>query len=206
MQIENRRLRSIESEYGRLLELLEQTRDTPQYTRVSGNVIGRGPNPAFRDIIIDKGSDDGIRVGMPVESAQGLVGQVFRTTPDSAQVSLIIDPNSRVPGRLFTGRATGIIQGQGSAGTILMDWIDPNAQIELNDDVVTAGLDGSSTVEQIANRFPPDILIGRVVEVESSGAALFQQVTIQPIVDFDNLETIFIITDFEPIDTAVFDN
>jgi rod shape-determining protein MreC len=86
-------------------------------------VIGRDTSPAIRSIIIDKGADDGVRVGMPVESARGLVGRVYRTTDRSAQVALITDNTSAVPARLGNSRATGLLRG-GELGWIAVDGLD----------------------------------------------------------------------------------
>ena len=116
LERENEELRSIEGEYRRLLDLYNRTLETPDLTRVLSYVIGRGPNPLFHDAIIDRGANDGVRVGMPVESARGLVGQVYRSTQNSAQVVLITDSISRVPGRLSESRATGLVTGGGTGG------------------------------------------------------------------------------------------
>ncbi|MCZ7670300.1 MAG: rod shape-determining protein MreC [Chloroflexi bacterium] len=82
-------------------------RQSPEYSRQVASVIGRDTSLSIRSIIIDKGSDDGVRVGMPVESARGLVGRVFRTTPHSAQVALISDNASAVPARLGNSPSDG---------------------------------------------------------------------------------------------------
>ena len=206
LERENEELRSLEAEFQRLQELLDRANETPNFTRVTASVIGRGPNPLFRDLIIDKGTNDGISVGMPVESSRGLVGQVFRSTPTSSQIVLITDTASAVPARLSQARAVGILEGGGVGGLMLMNWIDLEADPRPNEPVVTSGIDGTSIEERIANRFPEGLVIGRVVEVNTGQAELFKQVVVQPAVDFDAIETVFVITDFEPIDTSIFDS
>jgi len=106
LERENEELREIEGEYQLLVDLFNRARQNPDYQRLTASVIGQDPNPAVRSIIIDKGSEDGIRVGMPVESARGLVGQIYRTTPNSSQVVLITDSTSALPARLGKSRAT----------------------------------------------------------------------------------------------------
>jgi rod shape-determining protein MreC len=133
---------------------------------------------------------------MPVESARGLVGQVYRITANSAQVVLITDSSSAIPARLGTSRATGILRGGGLGGVLTIDWIDLKHQVEVGEVVLTSGLGG---------RFPQDLIIGRVIEVDRREAELFQRAVVQPAADFDALEIVFVITNFEPVDASVFD-
>jgi rod shape-determining protein MreC len=189
-------LREVEGEYELLLNLFERARETPEYRRLTAKVIGYDTSPLFRSIIIDKGSDDGVFVGMPVESDRGLVGQVYRTTGRSAMVLLITDNISSVPGRLSDSRATGIVRGGGLSGVMTMDWIDLEAQLTPGEVVYSSGL---------AGKFPQDLIIGRVVDTQRRESDLFQQAVIQPAVDFSSLEMVFVITDFRAVDTTIFD-
>ncbi|MFO7679998.1 MAG: rod shape-determining protein MreC [Chloroflexota bacterium] len=197
LERENEELREIQGEYQLLLDLFNRARQAPEYTRQTASVIGRDTSPSIRSIIIDKGSDDGVRVGMPVEGARGLVGRVYRTTQHSAQVALITDNASAVPARLGNSRATGLLRGGGLGGSLVMDWIDLKYQVAIGEVALTSGLGGE---------FPPDIVIGRVSEVFRSEAELSQRAVVQPAVDFDALEVVFVITDFRPIDIEIFSN
>ena len=77
----------------------------------------------------------------------------------------------------------------------MMDWVDLKYQVEVNEVALTSGLGG---------KFPQDIVIGRVSEVERSEAELSQQAIVQPAADFDALEIVFVITDFQPINIDIF--
>jgi rod shape-determining protein MreC len=195
LERENEELREIEGEYQLLLDLFNRARQAPDYQRLTASVIGQDSNQAVRSIIVDKGSADGVRVGMPVESSRGLVGQVFRTTPNSSQAVIISDSSSAVPARLGNSRATGILRAGGVGGSLTIDWIDLKHQLQVGEVVLTSGLGG---------RFPQDLVIGRVIEVDRREAELFQRAIVQPAVDFDSLEVLFVVTDFEPVDTEIF--
>jgi rod shape-determining protein MreC len=195
LERQNEELNEIQGEYQLLLDLFNRARQSPDLRRLTAAVIGRDTSPSIRSIIIDKGRDDGVVVGMPVESARGLVGRVFRTTARSSQVVLITDNASAVAARLGSSRATGILQGGGIGGSMTIDWIDLKHQSEIGEVVLTSGLGG---------KFPQDLVIGRVSEVERREAELFQRAVVQPAVDFDSLEVVFVITDFRPIDTEIF--
>jgi rod shape-determining protein MreC len=197
LERQNEELYEIQGEYQLLLDLFNRARQSPELRRLTAAVIGRDTSPSIRSIIIDKGTEDGVIVGMPIESARGLVGRVFRTTAQSAQVVLITDNASSVAARLGSSRATGILKGGGVGGAMSIDWVDLKHQIEVGEVVLTSGLGG---------KFPQDTVIGRVSEVERREAELFQRAIVQPAVDFDSLEIVFVITDFEPIDPEIFSN
>ena len=196
LERQNEELREIEGEYQLLVDLFNRARQAPDYQRLTAAVIGRDTNPALRSIIIDKGSASGVRVGMPVEGARGLVGQVYRTSPQSAQIVLITDSSSAIPARLGTSRATGILRGGGLGGVLSIEWIDLKYLVEVGEAVLTSGLGG---------RFPQDLVVGTVIEVDRREAELFQRAIVQPAVDFDALEVVFVITDFVPVDTTIFE-
>lgn len=196
LERENAELREFRNQNQLYVDLFNTAADAPELERILANVIGRDTSPVFRSLIIDKGSDDGVFVGMPVEAPRGLVGRIYRTTPQTAQVLLLIDNISGVSARLSTSRALGVAEGGGRGGTISLNWVDLEAQIETGDVVLTSGLNGT---------FPQDLVIGRVIDVQRSEAELFQSALIQTAVDFDTLEAVFVITSFEFIDTSIFD-
>ena len=178
-----------------LRDLFNRAADTPEYRRVLADVIGQDTNPAIQSILIDKGVEDGVRTGMPVESARGLVGQIYRASNNAAQVALLTETASAIPVRLGTTRATGILRGAGRGALPTIDWIDLQYVVEVGELVMTSGLGG---------KFPEDMVIGRVVQVERNEAELFQRAVVQPAVDFRTLETVFVVTEFETVDTEIF--
>jgi rod shape-determining protein MreC len=193
---ENEELREIQGQYQLLRDLFNTARVTPEYRRVMANVIGHDTSPFFRSIIIDKGRTHGVHVGMPVESARGLVGRVYRTSEHSAQIILISDSSSEVPARLSNTRATGRNRGGGLGGVMAIDWVSLEARIEVGEVVMTSGIGGG---------YPANIPIGRVIDVDRREAALHQRAIVQPAVDFDALEIVFVITSFPPVDTTIFE-
>lgn len=184
------------SKYQTLQDLFNRARETPAYRRITADVIAYDTNPAVRSLMINKGHDDGVRVGQPVEGARGLVGQIYRVSNNAAQVALITETASAIPVRLGTSRATGILRGGGRGNPPTIDWIDLSTPIEVGELVFTSGLGG---------KFPPELVVGRVIDVERNEAELFQRAMVQPATDFTSLETLFVITDFEQIDTDIFE-
>lgn len=197
LERENEELREIQGEWQLLQDLFNRARQSPDLTRQTANVIGFDTSPAVQSIIIDKGTNDGIQVGMPVESSRGLVGRIFRVTADSSQVVLLTDNASAIPARLGNSRAAGILTGDGPGGDLAIDWVDLKYELEVGEVVLTSGLGGD---------FPQDVVIGRVIDVQRSEAELFQRALVQPATDFETLEIVFVITNFTPVDTTIFDS
>jgi rod shape-determining protein MreC len=192
---ENERLLEIQAQYQVLQELFTRAAETPELRRTIADVVGQDTNPILQSIIIDKGYDDGVRVGMPVEAARGLVGQVYRVSNNAAQVALLTETASAIPVRLGTTRATGILRGSGRGQLPTIDWIDLRFPVEEGELVITSGLGG---------KFPENLVVGRVVSVERNEAELFQRAVVQPAADFNAIEMVFIVTEFKTVDTDVF--
>lgn len=174
-----------------LYALLDFARSNPQGGQyVAAAVIGRDPNPFLRYIFIDRGSDDGLRRGMPVITNQGLVGQVDAVTSSAARVRLISDPSSVVNVRIEPHRSDAQLVGS-ITGDLVLDMVSQDAELQNGDLILTSGLGGS---------FPPDILIGQVTSVRKATGELFQSAAVQPVVNFITLQAVLVITDFRPVD------
>lgn len=179
-------------EFRILSALLDFARAYPEYQYVGASVIGRDPSPFVKYIHINRGSDDGLRRGMPVVTQQGLVGRISQVTASAALVQLITDPSVTVNVRLEPTRAEAILSGS-ITGDIGLDLIPQAASIEPGELVLTSGLGGN---------YPPNILIGQVTGVRSQDYDLFQSASVQPVVDFSNLEIVLVITNFQPVDLS----
>ncbi len=194
LTIENVRLREIERENELLRQLLNYTQSNPQFgyqpTTVIGRSIGRDPTNLLYFLYVDVGAQEGIARNMPVITDRGLVGRVTAVGPNSAQVLMLIDPASSVNVLTQNSRATGVIRGN-IDGTLLMERIPQNDVLNPGDIVFTSGLGGN---------FPDKLVVGQITEVLRRDQDMFQRARIRPTVDFGKLETMLIITSFDPVD------
>jgi rod shape-determining protein MreC len=199
------RLNEVEAENGRLRELLNFVSANPslhgyvggdvigQSGLIDGQVIGQDPNPYVYYVIINRGSREGLEVGMPVISGGGrMVGRIAEVRPRWCKVQLLIDPGSRVNGMVQSSRATGLVAGQPD-GSLVLEQIPQSEQVNIGDTVVTSGLSGPEGL------IPKGLIVGQVAEVERSDIDLYQRAILRPAVDFRRLEMVLVITDFEPI-------
>ncbi len=194
LMVENVRLREVERENELLRQLLNYTRNNPQFSYQTSSVVGRtvgvDPTNLLYFVYVDVGAREGIARNMPVITERGLVGRVTAVGSNWAQVLMLIDPASAVNAIIQNSRATGIVRGN-IDGTLEMDRIPQNETVNPGDIVLTSGLGGS---------FPDKIVIGQVTEVVQRDQDMFQVARIRPTVDFGKLELMLIITSFEPID------
>jgi len=173
-----------------LAGLLDFERANPENQYKTAVVIGRDPSPFLQYVIINLGSNDGILRGMPVVTNQGLLGRVNAVIADAARVQLITDPASKVNVRLQNAEVDASLVGSVNAD-LNLELIPQDAIVNNGDLVLTSGLGGG---------YPPDLVVGQVVNVRSRDFDLFQTATIQPAVDFNRLQIVLVIINFKPLE------
>ncbi|HVM70230.1 MAG TPA: rod shape-determining protein MreC [Anaerolineales bacterium] len=172
-----------------LSALVDFARANPSYSYKAASVIGRDPSPFLRFVIINIGSNEGIRPGMPVVTDKGLVGRVDAVIAEAARVQLVTDAASAVDVRLQASDTEAMLVGS-VTGELSLNEISQDAVIQQGDVILTSGLGGT---------YPPNILVGQVVSIRKLQSELFQQAAIQPNVDFTRLQFVLVITDFNPV-------
>ncbi len=173
-----------------LEELLGYARRRPEFQYSAAAVIGKDPSPFLHYIIIDHGSDEGIRRGMPVVTQSGLVGRIDAVTAGASRVQLITDPGSVVNVKLQNLQVNAQVGGT-ITGEIILDMVPQDINLTPGEVILSSGLGGN---------YPPDLMIGQVITVRQFENELFQTATIQPIVDFSQLQAVLVIKNFRPID------
>jgi len=175
-----------------LYALLEFARSRPQYQYLASSVIGKDSSPFLHYIIIDHGSDDGVRYGMPVVTQQGLVGRVEAVTASASRVQLINDPGSVISVTMQSVKKDALLSGS-ITGDLTLANIPQDIALNSGEILLTSGLGGN---------YPPDILVGQVVSVTKKENELFQTASVQPVVNFTTLRAVLIITNFKTIDIS----
>ncbi len=171
---ENRRLRGI-------LGLA----DAQPGKHLVARVIGLNPATVHSALRIDRGSGEGILVGMAVLSATGVLGQVIRATDKSADVMVATDPTSRVGGLIQRSRVRCSVSGAGGGHPLRLDLVRRDEDVLAGDRVVTSGTDGV---------FPKGLLIGTVVEISRTNGGSYLSGTITPAVDVERTEEVVVLT------------
>jgi rod shape-determining protein MreC len=178
------------SETNILSALVDFSRANPEYNRQAAAIIGYDTSPFLRYVIINRGSDHGLRSGMPVVTPQGLVGRIAAVTSIASRVQLITDSASTVNVRIQPSNTQAVLNGS-LTGEISVDMIPQDVNVQVRDLVVTSGLGGG---------YPPNLLVGQITGTRSREQDLFQRASVQSAVDFSQLEIVLVITDFKPVD------
>lgn len=196
LRAENERLTSeiarVHEDRARLdeLERLLGTRESlAQHEFLLAEVVSSDPTAGRRRVAINKGRSDGLRTGMPVVTEGAtLVGTVTKVESDHAWVTLVTDIDSAVSSHILESRAQGVVAGT-YAGTMTMEFVDQNADVQEGDRVLTSGIGGS---------YPDGLVVGRVTRVGGNRQELFQSVTVAPLASLSNLENVLVMTTFQP--------
>lgn len=184
------------SEADILYALLDFARVKPENTYVAASVIGRDPNPFMHYLIIDHGSDDGLRYGMPVVTQQGLVGKIDAVTASAARVQLITDPDSTINVRMQSLNEEAQLIGS-VTGDIELTMIPSDVNLLPGEILLTSGLGGN---------YPADIVVGQVMNVQHKENDIFQSAVVQSPIDFSTLRAVLVITNFTAIDIDLLTN
>ncbi len=171
----------------RLRKLLD-FKESSNLPTVAAQVIGKDPSLWFRSVIIDRGSSDGVVKGMPVVTGDGIVGQIYSTSPNFAKVLLSIAPSSALDVLLQESRVRGILKGTGN-NVYRLEYILKTVEISEGDHVVTAGYGGL---------FPTGLPVGVVTKVEKKRRGMFLEIEVTPAVDFGTLEALLVIEQEKP--------
>lgn len=191
----HRSVDDLERENAQLRGLLE-IGDRAQLETVAARTVALGPSYFEWTVTIDVGSDDGVTRGMPVINGDGLVGRVLQVTSSASRVLLGIDPNFFAAARIVDSGEVGNLNGRG-ADPMLFNPLNPEAEIEVGDELVTSSYDRGA--------FPGGIPIGMVSEVGDTSTRLTQEVQIRPFVNYTRLDHVLVVVqqpveDIPPLD------
>lgn len=181
---------TLKADNERLKEELDLQATLTDFTYLTGSVIARNPDMWIDQVIIDRGSSDGLEIGMSVMSNNGLAGRVTDVNPTSSKVTLLTttdDTAVLTSAEIILEDETvfGVINGYDTRrNQLIMDQIIAESEIELGTDVVTSGMGGL---------VPRGLLVGTVAEVALDSHGLGQRVFIEPATNFKDIRYVTII-------------
>lgn len=182
-----RELEIIKAENATLREYNNMSEKYAEYTTVPAYIINKDISNLSDTMVINVGSNDGIKENMPVITTEGLVGYVLSTTDKTSKIQPIIDPATSVSASLSTSRDGVIVKGiLGSDRTLKLMYIPTDADIVLEDTIETSGIGGI---------YPKGILIGKISQIIESKNITDRYAIVETAVDFSKLETVLVITE-----------
>jgi rod shape-determining protein MreC len=167
----------------RQLKALLQLREHETTTIAIGRLVGSSFSSPRRFAILSAGANDGVRVGMPVRSPEGMVGRVVDTGAVASRVLLASDRANIIPARLLRGGIPVISQGRGD-GTIDVRPLEVGRNpFRRGDIIITSGTGGL---------YPPLVPIARVIKLDDDGAVAV------PLADPSNISFAIVEPPYEP--------
>jgi len=155
LRAKTEKMAALTAENNRLRDLLGSAAKLQDNVLVA-ELIGVDPDPERHEVIIDKGSRDGVFAGQPLLDAEGLMGQVVEVGPFTSRVLLISDHSHSIPVQLNRSNLRLIAQGTGVINQLQLNFVQITADIQEGDLLVSSGLGG---------RFPTGYPVGVVSEV-----------------------------------------
>ena len=163
------------------LHTLVRFDDKWDYPIVTARVVGHNPGRFLTTMVINRGTEHGVKENMPVFSMNGLVGKVSKATFNHSRVQLLVDPNLKLSVMDRRTRVVGFLESMEDRRLTAL--VPAHAGIHAGDTLVTSGLGGI---------FPKGIPVGTVKEVRMSDLDVMRQLDVEPFQEFSILEEVFV--------------
>ena len=164
------RFEAAQAETGQLRRLIGAAERLPLKS-MPAEILYNGRDPYSRKVVIDKGSQNGVRAGSPVVDEIGVIGQVTRAHALAAEVTLLTDKDQAIPVQVVRNGLRAVAFGAGSSGMLELRFMAANAEIQNGDRLVTSGIDGT---------YPPGLPVATVARVERDAAYAFARIVCVP--------------------------
>lgn len=178
------RAAQLQAENARLREMLKMREALP-ISSLAAEVLYEAADPYSRRVVIDQGGHQGVKLGAPVITDAGVLGQVTRVYNFSSEVTLVTDRDAAIPVLNTRTQQRGVAYGgERNDANLELRFIAANADIKEGDLLSTSGLDGV---------YPPGLPVAKVAAVERRGDSSFARVTLQPAVPVDSVRHVLIL-------------
>ncbi|WP_413231769.1 rod shape-determining protein MreC [Marinobacter sp.] len=151
---------------------------------IVAEVVSVSPDPFSHEVVINKGSRDGVEVGQAILDATGLMGQVQQTSSFTSQVLLISDSSHAVPVEVVRNGLRAILLGNGNINTLELVHVPDTADIREGDLLVSSGLGG---------RFPKGYPVAEVVSIRKDPGEPFMQIEASPKAELSRSEMVLVV-------------
>ena len=176
-------------ELRRLLKYVGSTDFPHGYKPVATSIISRPPSEFQQQVGIAAGRTSGIRVNDPVVNADGLIGKVTQVARNTAEVTLLTDPNIQVAALDLNTQASGLVGHGEGRSTLILGRVSKSQTVNAHDLIVTQGF----RIGDLTSLYPRGIPIGVVGGASVNDVDLYWQVQLRPRVDFGSLQSVIVL-------------
>ncbi len=188
LESQNQRNQTYKEENERLREMLDLKDTYKDFNLVAANVTGRDSSTWFLSLIIDKGTDDGLKMTDTVITSDGLVGHITDIGNNWAMITTILDSQSTVAVMVERTEDFATVDGDidlSAKGLCKMTYISKDSTITVGDMVKTSGLGGV---------YPKGVNVGKITKIHPENKGVSQYAEVEPSVDFNKVYEVFVIT------------
>ena len=153
----------------------------------TAEVLYEAPDPYSRKVIIDRGGSSGVLLGSPVINEVGVLGQVTRVYPLSAEVSLLTDKDAAIPVLNVRTQARSAAFGRPAGAGMELRFMASNADVQVGDLLTTSGVDGI---------YPPGVPVARVSSIDRRVETSFARIALAPVAAPDSVRHVLVL---EPV-------
>jgi rod shape-determining protein MreC len=176
------------AENGHLRRLMDARAHLPVRSMMS-EILYDARDPSTRRVVLDRGAQSGVKLGLPVIDNAGVVGQITRVFPFTSEVTLLTDKEQAIPVQVLRTGLRSVAYGRGQSGMLDLRFVAPNADIQVGDVLVTSGLDGM---------YPAGLAVAKVAQVENVAQGAFGRVVCQPLAGIDRHRQLLIVMSDQP--------
>ncbi len=188
LKLANRGSKEYIEENNRLKELLDLKEGMASTKTVTAKVVSYEPNSWYNTVMLNKGETSGIKKGDVVVTTLGLVGKVTDLGSNWAKVSTILNISNSVGVKLSRTGDVGVVSGDANLAEnkeCKLEYLSNDKGLIKGDILLTSGLGGI---------YPPDLLVGKVKEINSDSTGNLEYASVTTSVDFSSLYEVLVIT------------
>jgi len=173
----------LEAENARLKSLLDIERRY-RNAAIAVEVLYMGRDPFTQKLFVNKGVDAGVNAGDAVVDELGVVGQVTRTYPLMAEVTLVTDRDHAVPVKIERNGIRSVLFGNGTGRSPELRFTAPSADIKVGDRLLTSGIDGT---------YPPGLVVAEVIDIDRDTGQMFARISCRPLAGVDRSQYLLVL-------------
>lgn len=177
------RLLAVESENNYLKALLKSSKQVKEKTLIA-EILAVDSEPFVNQVILDKGTRDGVYVGQPVLDAYGVMGQIIQTGPITSRILLINDPRSGIAVQNSRNGMRAVAVGDSYSSKIHLMYVPKTADIRIGDTYISSGL---------GEHYPKGYPVGKVIFVNKDPAHQFAVINLQPSAHLDSSRQVLLV-------------
>ncbi|MBZ4662321.1 MAG: mreC [Caloramator sp.] len=174
----------VKSENTELNKLLQYKNDN-NFKYISANVVGRVGDNWFNVVILDVGSNDGVKKGCYVRAADGLVGKVVEVNATTSKVMTILDENLKMPVTINETGDDGLLIGSNNDNFCKIQFLPSETKADKGNIVITSNITTNADV-----LVPSGIIVGTIERIEYEKINLSKTAYIKPAVDFSKIRKV----------------